>query len=432
METSVSYRKTVGLIPIRVIVISVGVVCLGLIGSAVLSFTTLTRLHLLYLSGRGTEIARSVESEARGGSRRRNPEFWQSLLEEKYAAYTDVVAYLALVDGNGRILAAAGKPPFGSNGEEVSGERNVFRFEQALERARSSRGEESPPIAGWRIRIGLYSLDADFILRQAWILLAVTGSAVVVMVVMSLYLIRMLNRFLELKTRESAEAHLKSLGIMAASLAHEIRNPLGSMKGLTQLAQEQLPRAHETQAHLSTVVSEAERLERLVSDLLDFARPKEPQIGEFRFRDLVADIHGMLQTRFAASDVAFQYDSVDGSIALRSDAGGIRQVLLNVLMNALDATPAGGTVTLRILQDKGDGFITIEVDDTGSGLGGRDAEDLFEPFVTTGTRGTGLGLTISRKVIESLKGTLTLTDNPQGGMRCTIQLPTGNERMPGD
>lgn len=422
-EESATHRKTMRPVPNRVIVISVGVVCLGLIGSAILSFMTLSKLHELYLSSRGTEIARSIESQARGGSRRRNIEFWQSLLEEKYAAYTDVVAYLALVDGNGRVLADAGKSPFEPNGEDASDDGEVFRFEQMLERARSGRGEENSLIAGWRLRIGLYSADADFIRRRAWILLAVTGSAVVALVVISLCLIRMINRSLELKMRESAEAHLKSLGIMAASLAHEIRNPLGSMKGLTQLAQEQLPREHETQAHLSTVVSEAERLERLVSDLLDFARPKEPQISEFNLTDLVEDIHVLLQPRFAASEVDLQCDSVDGSITLRSDAGGIRQVLLNVLMNALDATPAGGTVRLGILKDEEDNFITIRVDDTGVGLGGRDAEELFEPFVTTGTRGTGLGLTISRKIIESLKGTLTLSDNPDGGMRCTIQLP---------
>ncbi len=181
---------------------------------------------------------------------------------------------------------------------------------------------------------------------------------------------------------------------------------------------------------MSTVVSEAERLERLVSDLLDFARPKEPQISEFNLDDLIGDIHTMLQPRFAASDVAFQCDGIDGSMAMRSDAGGIRQVLLNVLMNALDAAPAGGSVTLRILHGKGADLVTIRVDDTGPGLGGRDAEELFEPFVTTGTRGTGLGLTISRKIIERLKGTLTLMDNPQGGMRCTIQLPTGRVERP--
>ncbi|MBN2244198.1 MAG: histidine kinase, partial [Acidobacteria bacterium] len=222
--------------------------------------------------------------------------------------------------------------------------------------------------------------------------------------------------------------NLKSLGVMAASLAHEIRNPLGSMKGLTQLAQEQLPRGHETQANLSTVVGEAERLERLVSDLLDFARPKEPQIGAFNLNALVADIQSMLQPRFAASNVAFKNESAAGPTTVISDAGGIRQVLLNVLMNALDATPAGGAVAVRILPDEGDRFMTIQVDDTGCGLDGRDAEDLFEPFVTTAARGTGLGLTISRKIMESLQGTLALADAPEGGMRCTIQLPAGGEK----
>ncbi len=430
LEKPVVSRKTIGLIPNRVIVLSVGAVCLGLLGSAIFSFMTLFRLHDLYLSNRGAEITRSIESQARGGNRRRNPDFWQSLLEEKYAAYSDVVAYLALVDRSGQILAAAGNPAIESDGEDTSGNGEVYRFEQAVGGTRSGRGEENAFIAGWSIRVGLYPSDADFIRRQAWILLTVSGSAVVVLVLISLYLIRILNRFLELKMHESAEAHLKSLGIMAASLAHEIRNPLGSMKGLTQLAQEELPRDHQTQAHLSTVVSEAERLERLVSDLLDFARPKEPQISEFNLDDLIGDIHTMLQPRFAASDVAFQCDGIDGSITMRSDAGGIRQVLLNVLMNALDAAPAGGSVILRILQGKGADFVTIRVDDTGPGLGGRDAEELFEPFVTTGTRGTGLGLTISRKIIERLKGTLTLMDNPQGGMRCTIQLPTGRVERP--
>ena len=84
--------------------------------------------------------------------------------------------------------------------------------------------------------------------------------------------------------------------------------------------------------------------------------------------------------------------------------------------------PPGGTVVLKTLRDEDNGLITIQVDDTGHGLNGRNAADLFEPFVTTGTRGTGLGLTISRKIVESLNGTLALTDNPQGGMRCTIQL----------
>ena len=340
LEKSTILRKAIGLIPNRVIVISVGVVCFGLMSSAIFNFATLTRLRELYLSNRGAGIALSIESQARGSDRRRNPEFWQSLLDEKYPAYSDVVAFLALVDQNGRILAAAGNPSYRPVGEGTSQNGEIYSFEEMLGRSRNSRGEVNSPGAEWRIRIGLYSSDADFIRRQAWILLALSGSAIVVLVAISFYLIRMINRFLELKMRESSEAHLKSLGIMAASLAHEIRNPLGSMKGLTQLAQEELPRNHGTQAHLSTVVSEAERLERLVSDLLDFARPKEPQISEFNLSHLVSGLHAMLEPRFVSSNVAFQLNVADGTEIMRSDAGGVRQVLLNVLMNALDATPS--------------------------------------------------------------------------------------------
>lgn len=408
--------------PTRVIVISVGIVCLGLMISAFFSFTTLFRMHTLYLSNRGTEIARSIDSEARGAGRRNNPEFWKTLLEEKYQTYRDVAAFLALMDQNNRVLAFAGEPSFELADPDTFPSRDIYNFEEKVGRIRGPRGDEASPVSEWKIRVGLYASEADFIRNQAWILLAVSGAAIAVLAVVLLYLLRTLHRFVELKKRESSEAHLKSLGIMAASLAHEIRNPLGSMKGLTQLVQEELPQDHQAQKNLSTVVNEAERLERLVSDLLDFARPKEPQISAFSLNDLIADIESMLEPRFVASRISFRCDLEEGPKTVRSDAAGIRQVLLNLLMNALNATPEGGTVLLKTGRDASDGSVMIQLDDTGSGLGERNAEDLFEPFVTTKTRGTGLGLTISRRIIENLDGTLTLADNARGGMRCTIRL----------
>ncbi len=412
-----------GLVPNRFIAISVAVICLGLLGSAIFNFATLLRMHTLYLANRGNAITLSVESRARGGGRRSNPEFWQPLLEEKYAAYAEDVAFLALVDRNGSILASAGKPPFGPVGLREPGDGDVYVFEEALGRSRNARGEDASLVAGRSIRVGLYTSDADFIRRQAWILLAVSGAAIAALIVVSLCLMRMFSRFLELKMRESSEANLRSLGVMAASLAHEIRNPLGSMKGLTQLVQEGLPPDDRAQGHLRTVVGEAERLERLVSDLLDFARPKERQIGAFSLSGLLSDVRAMMEPRFAAAGVALQWGIDPGLETVRSDAGGIRQVLLNLLVNALEATPEGGTVDLRIAADGEDRSWTVRIDDTGRGLQGRDAEELFEPFVTTGPRGTGLGLTISRTIIEGLGGTLTLEERPEGGMRCTVRLP---------
>jgi two-component system sensor histidine kinase HydH len=233
----------------------------------------------------------------------------------------------------------------------------------------------------------------------------------------------MLDRFLELKTREGTEAQLKSLGIMSASLAHEIRNPLGAMKGLTQLAQEELPADHVAQPQLRTVVSEAERLEKLVTDLLDFARSKEPQISEFSLMDLLSSIKVMLQSRLDDAKAVFRFSIDPNPFYLRSDSAGLRQVLLNVLINAIDATPANGVVVLTAISEEDHKSIVIWIDDSGQGLGQKGPDELFQPFVTTKVRGTGLGLAVSKQIVESLGGSLNLENLPHGGARCTINLP---------
>jgi signal transduction histidine kinase len=416
-------KKAVSPAPHRLIIIVICVLCLGLLASALFTFTTLSRLRTDYLSNRGHEIASAVEAQVRGPGRRNNPAFWQSILEANYGTYAGSVASLALIDQNGNILASKGKTPSGSPETAENNNNDIFSFEEMLSPPRNPHGERSPSITGWRIRVGLYSSEADFIRRMAFLQLIVSGLAIIALVALSIYLIRMLNRFLELKAREGAEVQLKSLGIMAASLAHEIRNPLGAMKGLTQLAQEELPADHSAQTQLRTVVSEAERLEKLVTDLLDFARTKEPQISEFNLMDLLSNIKTMLQSRLEESKAELQFSLDPNPFNLRSDPAGLRQVLLNVLINAIDATPANGAVVLTATREEGHKSIVIRVDDSGTGLGGKNSDELFQPFVTTKVRGTGLGLAVSKQIVESLGGSLNLENLPQGGARCSIVLP---------
>ena len=208
----------------------------AILGSAIFNTTTLLRLRKSYLSNRGHEIAAVLDGQARGPGRRNNPIFWQSLLESNYATYAGSVAFLSLVDQSRGVLAYKGSstqiPRLAQNSTS-----DVYVFEEPLAHPRNPRTE----VTGWRLQIGLLSSDTDFIRRQAFLQLAISGIAVIALIVLSVSLIRTLNRFLEMKVREGAEAQLKSIGIMAASLAHEIRNPLGAMKGLTQLAQEDLP-----------------------------------------------------------------------------------------------------------------------------------------------------------------------------------------------
>jgi signal transduction histidine kinase len=409
--------------PRRLMIAVVCVLCLGILGSAIFTFTTLSRMRTQYLSSRGHEIAAALDAQVRGPGRRNNPAFWQSVFEENYETYSSAVAFLALIDQNGNFLASKGESSRGALKSTAADDDNVYRFEELLGRSRNRQGVAHPSVAGWRIQIGLYSADADFIKRTAFMQLALSGLAILALSGLLIYLLHMLNRYVEVKAQESAEAQLKSLGIMAASLAHEIRNPLGAIKGLTQLAQEDISPDSAAQSQLRTVVSEAERLEGLISNLLDFARPKEPQISEFDVVDLLVDVQNMLRPRMEASGVTLQLETDSGPLCARSDPAGLRQVLLNVLLNAIDASPHGSIVVLKPIRDEKKNSVILQIDDAGSGLNGRDSDAFFQPFVTTKVRGTGLGLVISRRIIERLGGSIVLEDNPQGGARCSIRLP---------
>jgi signal transduction histidine kinase len=414
--------KPANMFPTRAIVIVAAVLGLAIIGSAVFTFATFLRLRTSYLSNRGHEVAAALDGQARGAGRRNNPSFWQSVFESNYAAYSGSVAFFALVDQKGNLLAYKGSTGQTPDVAPTS-LPDVYVFEEPLVRPRFSHSEASPNLAGWRVRIGLYTAETSAIQRQAFLQLAISGLAAIALVVLSVSLVRMLNRYLELKSREGAEVQLKSLGIMAASLAHEIRNPLGSMKGLTQLAQEELPPNHTAQTKLQTVVSEAQRLEKLVTDLLDFAHPKEPRMSEFDLVAFVSGIEAMLKPGIESSGVQLRFLPESTPFLIRSDEAGLRQILLNVLMNALDATPEKGTVQVTARCGDGRKSVIIQVDDSGPGLRAGGPEELFRPFVTTKTRGTGLGLAISRQITERLGGTLTLENLPQAGARCTITLP---------
>jgi two-component system, NtrC family, sensor histidine kinase HydH len=411
-------RKAVSPMPRRLIFIVISLLCFGLLASTLFTFTTLSRLRTDYLANRGQEIAVALDAQVRGPDRRHNPIFWQSILEANYETYATTVAFMTIIDQNGKILANVGQTDTSAGMKE-----GVYLFEERLPQHRNQRDQGIHAAADWRIRIGLNTAAADFIRRMAFLQLILSGLAIAALLVLSCYLIHMLNRFLELKEREAAEAQLKSLGIMAASLAHEIRNPLGAMKGLTQLAQEELPAEHAAQTQLRTVVNEAERLEKLVTDLLDFARRKEPEISAFNLAELLSDIKTMLQSQLESSNISLRISLEPNPFHLRSDPAGLRQVLLNVLLNAIDAVPAGGEVVFNAMFDKDGKSIILQIDDSGAGLGPKTSEELFQPFVTTKVRGTGLGLAVSKQIVESLGGSLNLDNLPQGGARCSIGIP---------
>jgi len=421
-------RRRPSTFPTGAFVVIVAVVCVGLAVSAGYDFVRLNRLRVDYLRNSAAQIVSNMDSQARG-PRRSDPDFWQSLFAESIGARASEVAFEAVFDESGRVVASQGDrfaPAFAvTPGFVRSQGTQLYVYELPL---RTGMGPGAgvgmrQRMAPHLLRIGLYASTADFIRWQALVHLAIDGVAVVTLLSLSRYFLRTLNRFLQLKAREDSERHLTALGSMAATLAHEIRNPLGAMKGLTQLAREDLPAEHRMQSLMSTVVSEAERLEHLVTDLLTFARPRDPQIGRFEFVQLLSAVKAGLQPKLDAARIDLEILPGADALVIESDENGVRQILLNVLLNAVESMPAGGSITVRIRRDGKARVLVAEIDDTGLGLGGKDPEELFQPFATTKAKGTGLGLPISRQIAERLGGTLNLADRPGGGARSTLRLP---------
>jgi two-component system sensor histidine kinase HydH len=216
--------------------------------------------------------------------------------------------------------------------------------------------------------------------------------------------------------RELAESrHLASLGQVSAVLAHEIRNPLAALKGHAQLLAEVLEGQPRLEERAIRVVDEAVRLEKLTNELLDFARGTALKR---RPTDVVSLAQALVQD---TDPERVQLHLAHPPESWAVDADKLRQVLLNLLTNALVADGSGGPVDLHLRVEGRTLCLTVR--DRGPGLPGGDPEKLFEPFFTTKTRGTGLGLPVSRRIARLHGGTLTARTHPDGGAELALRIP---------
>ena len=223
---------------------------------------------------------------------------------------------------------------------------------------------------------------------------------------------------------------LAALGQLAAGLAHELRNPLTSFKVIVQSAVE----PSDLDRHdLRILREETARLEQSVQSFLDFARPSLPERRPTDLVELVEQVVSLVLPRAERRDVRVGLTSPDRSVLADVDAGQIRQVLLNLVLNALDSVGAGGTVDIEVGRRAasggegaaGEAPVVIRVSDDGGGLPAELGERIFEPFVSTKETGTGLGLPICRRIVESHGGRLSASDRPGGGAVFTVELPAG-------
>ena len=219
---------------------------------------------------------------------------------------------------------------------------------------------------------------------------------------------------------------LSAIGEMAARVAHEIRNPLVAIGGFARsLLEPSGPQDPATRESLEIIVSEVRRLENIVKEVLDFSRPAPPRIGAVPLRPLVAEAYDLLRWEMARSGVVALMDEDERTPEAAADRDQLFQALVNLLRNAVQAMPRGGNVTVR-LRGVPHG-VELTVEDTGAGIPPEVLAHAFEPFYTTKTDGSGLGLTIASQIVRDHHGEVRIESREGAGTSVTLRLPAAGE-----
>jgi signal transduction histidine kinase len=232
--------------------------------------------------------------------------------------------------------------------------------------------------------------------------------------------------FERLQQREREVLHaeqLAAVGQVAAGVAHELRNPLTSVKMLVQTGLEGAAPTGLPAEDLTIIEHEIRRMETCIQTFLDFARPPT---SERRRTDLLAVVRrslALLEGRARRQNVTFKTDLPPGPVELMIDSEQIHQVLVNLMLNGLDAMPHGGELRLTVRRTDDPPGVTVRIQDSGPGIAAPILARLFEPFVSGKETGLGLGLSISRRLIEAHGGSITGENAPDGGAMFTFTLP---------
>jgi signal transduction histidine kinase len=212
---------------------------------------------------------------------------------------------------------------------------------------------------------------------------------------------------------------LSAIGQLVAGLAHEIRNPLGSIEGAVDICSRTSQEERRSE-FFGIIKKETARLNTLLTGLLDFARTRTPQVRLVRVQTVVSAVTDLVNHTAQQREIRILSD-VSSALEAECDPGQIQQAVMNVTLNAIQATRSGGTVRISVTESNG--MIALRVQDEGSGMTDGDLTHLFDPFFTTKEGGTGLGLAISYQILLQHGGQITAERNRDLGMTFTLRFP---------
>ena len=224
------------------------------------------------------------------------------------------------------------------------------------------------------------------------------------------------NSFQQLRRAD----RLSAVGQLAASLAHEIRNPLGSIEGAVDIV-ERTTDDERRREFLGIIKIETRRLNGLLTNLLDFSRPRTPQIREAHVDALVRTVIDLTAHNALQQGIQVELQMTPDLPAFECDPEQIIQVLLNITLNAIQASPAGGQIAISVARRED--MILVRISDQGSGVAETELDKIFDPFYTTKEAGTGLGLAVSYQILAQHGGGIAVERNPDKGMTFTLSLP---------
>ncbi len=234
---------------------------------------------------------------------------------------------------------------------------------------------------------------------------------------------------LEKETQLRRADRLSALGQLSAGLAHEIRNPLGAIKGAVEILQDDYPVGHPKAEFYAILLKEVDRLNAVLTNFLSFARPVTPHLAPLDVRTILTALEGLISGQARAHRVQIFTSFHAGPSRVMADETLLKQAFLNIMLNGVEAMPEGGdlAISTRLAPGSAPGdrpeWVEVVFDDTGRGIEAEDLGRIFDPFFTTKVDGTGLGLAITHRIIENHLGSIRVMSQRGKGTTFVVSLP---------
>jgi two-component system sensor histidine kinase HydH len=238
-------------------------------------------------------------------------------------------------------------------------------------------------------------------------------------------LVRDISQIKSLSEEINRNKRLASLGKLSSGIAHEIRNPLSSIRGLAQFLFQSSDKEDERKTDLSIILKEVDRLNQLINQILDFSRPKKLTISNFSIQKMITELIYLLQSEKNEKEIVFQFHSDLKNQFIDGDRNQLKQALMNIILNSIQAIEQKGQITILLdtVINKNREMIQITIQDNGIGIAPDDLPHIFDPLFSNRENGCGLGLSIAYNIIELHQGTIKIESEKKRGTIVKILLP---------